>query len=461
MTLVDYLASLTHKEITVVGAGVSNRPLIGLLAAAGISVTVCDRSSPSELGEFYTTYSQKGVRFALGEDYMQDLSGDIIFRTPGIYPGHPDLQAAVARGAELTSEMEVFFRLCPCRIFAVTGSDGKTTVTSLIAALLKGAGYKVWLGGNIGHPLLAEVAQMTPADMVVLELSSFQLHSMVCAPEVAVITNLSPNHLDVHPDYEDYLAAKKQIFRRQDPTGRLVLNLDNADTAVCASEARGEVVWFSRRGVVDRGIFLRDDNMICSAGNRAVFPILSAGELLIPGAHNIENMMAAFAAVKDYVEPVSMAETARSFTGVAHRMEIVRRYRGVTYINDSIATSPNRTIAGLSCFDRKIILIAGGKDKGISYDELGPAICRHVKKLYLTGATALPIYSAVTGSAEYEEDRLTVQVIDDFAQAVQAAAAAGEEGDIVMLSPASTSFDRFKNFVERGNAFRHIIENLE
>lgn len=461
MTLVDYLSGLKNRQITVVGAGVSNRPLISLLADAGISVTVCDRSEASDLGDFYTTYSQKGVCFSLGENYLSHLSGDIIFRTPGMHPAHPALCAAVEQGAELTSEMEVFIQLCPCRIFAVTGSDGKTTATSILAALLKDAGYKVWLGGNIGNPLLADVDRMSPEDVVVLELSSFQLHSMTCAPDVAVITNLSPNHLDVHPDYSDYIEAKKQIFRHQGTNSRLVLNLDNADAAACASEAKGKVSWFSREREVDNGVFLRGDGMICAAEGGDALPILSAGELLIPGAHNIENMMAAFAAAEGYVDHTSMAETARAFTGVAHRMEIIRRHKGVTYINDSIATSPKRTLAGLSCFEDRIILIAGGKDKGISFDELGPAICRHVKSLYLTGATALPIREAVTGASEYDASRLSVYVIEDFDAAVKAAAAGAAEGDVVMLSPASTSFDRFKNFVERGNAFRKIIEDLE
>lgn len=461
LTLTEYLSGLSNKRVTVVGAGVSNRPLIGLFADTGITVSVCDRAEAPDLGEFYITLSQKGVLFSLGEEYLSDLSGDIIFRTPGMHPDHPALRAAVAQGAELTSEMEIFFRLCPCRVFAVTGSDGKTTVTSIIASLLKNAGYTVWLGGNIGNPLLADVDRMNPEDIVVLELSSFQLHSMDCSPDVAVITNLSPNHLDVHPDYADYINAKKQIFRHQSSCGRLVLNRDNADTAAYAPEANGQVSWFSRCHAVTDGIFLREDGVICAAENGNITPILPAGELLIPGAHNIENMMAAFAAVEGYVSHASMAETARTFTGVAHRMEIVRRHNGVTYINDSIATSPNRTMAGLSCFEKKIILIAGGKDKGISFEKLGPAICQHVKKLYLTGATAHLIRDAVTNAAEYDHERLAVYVIDEFEETVKAAANAATAGDVVLLSPASTSFDRFKNFAERGNAFRHIIENLE
>lgn len=461
MALKEYISSLADKRVTVIGAGISNRPLIALLANFGIDVTVCDRAEPEELGKFYLNYKDSGVKFRLGETYLDEINGDVIFRTPGMHPMHPALQRAVKNGALLTSEMEVFCALCPGRIFAVTGSDGKTTTSSVLAQILSDGGYRVWLGGNIGHPLLIAVDSIRPNDLVVLELSSFQLHSMHCAPEVAIITNLSPNHLDVHPDYSDYVNAKKQIFRNQQPGSRLVLNLDNADAAACAEEARGDVSWFSRRSSVQNGVFLREDGMICCCEKGYTEPILSASELLVPGVHNIENVMAAFAAAAGYITKETMAASVRRFTGVAHRMEIVRHYRGVTYINDSIASSPHRTLAGLACFEKKIILIAGGKDKGLSFEELGTSICKHVKALYLTGKTAESIQDAVTNAPEYDPAVLPIYVIDDFEAAVRAAAEAAEEGDVVMLSPASTSFDRFKNFEERGNLFRHIIETLE
>ncbi len=461
MTLKDYLNTLAGKSVTVVGAGISNRPLITLLADAGISVTVRDRASAEALGDFYMDSVGKGVQFRLGDGYLDDLGGDVIFRTPGMHPGQPALAAAVENGSVVTSEMEVFFSLCPCRVFAITGSDGKTTTTTLTAELLKTAGYRVWLGGNIGKPLLADVDHMKADDAVVVELSSFQLHSMYCSPDVAVITNISPNHLDVHPDYQDYIDAKKQVFKNQNPGARLVLNHDNDVTAACAEEAVGSVSWFSRREEVANGTFLRDDGMICLADGGTAAEVLPASELLIPGVHNIENMMAAFAAVYGFVSVDVMRDVARSFTGVAHRLEKIRVLRGVTYINDSIASSPNRTIAGLACFEQKVILIAGGKDKGISYDAIGPAICRHVKKLYLTGMTAGVIRAAVEKAPEYKRGEPEIFVIDGFDDAIRAASAAAEPGDVVLLSPASTSFDRFKNFEERGNRFRRVVETLE
>ena len=461
MTLNDYIASLSGRRVTVVGAGISNRPLIGLLADAGVDVTVRDRSTAEALGDFYNACVSRGVKFILGGDYLDGDLGDVVFRTPGMHPFQPSLRAAAERGSAVTSEMELFLSLCPCRVFAITGSDGKTTTTTVTAELLKAAGYTVWLGGNIGKPLLADVDKMSPEDAVVLELSSFQLHSMRCAPDVAVITNISPNHLDIHPSYEDYIAAKKQVFVNQSESSRLVLNRDNEVTEACAAEAPGKIAWFSRQSRVEDGCFLREDGMICHAEAGAVTELLPASELLIPGVHNVENMMAAFAAAWGYVPAEVMRSVARSFTGVAHRLEKIRVLRGVTYINDSIASSPNRTMAGLACFPEKVILIAGGKDKGISYAAIGPAICGHVKKLFLTGMTAPAIEDAVRRAPAYQPGEPEIVRVEDFDDAIRAASAAAENGDVVLLSPASTSFDRFKNFEERGDRFRRVVEELE
>lgn len=293
-----------------------------------------------------------------------------------------------------------------------------------------------------------------------LELSSFQLHSMDCRPNIAVITNISPNHLDVHPDYQDYIDAKKQVFINQHKDSLLVLNADNAVTAACAGDAKGNVCFFRRQGTVEQGVFLSEEGLICLARNAEVLPILPAKEIAIPGVHNIENMMAAFAAVQDLVDFDCMRQVARSFTGVAHRLEPVRILRGVTFINDSIASSPSRTIAGLSCFDKKLILIAGGKDKGVAFDDLGSVVCKHVKSLYLTGFTAEKIRQATVNAPNYRPGQPEIHVMEDFRETVEAAAREAREGDIVLLSPASTSFDRFKNFEERGNTFRKIVEEL-
>jgi len=458
LSLNKYFSDLRGKRVAVIGAGVSNRPLIRLLLTSGIDVTICDKSGIEAMGDFYREITPFHPSLCLGDTYLNDLDADVVFRTPGIHPNTPAFVKAREKGTLITSEMEVFFSLCPCRTIAVTGSDGKTTTTTLISELLKTGGYHVWLGGNIGTPLLAETDAMAPTDVAVLELSSFQLHSMSCSPDVAVVTNVSPNHLDVHPTYQDYIDAKKQIFRNQKPGARLVLNRDNEVTASFAAETTSEIYWFSRRQTVDRGFWTDADGMIRRAGGQIVMP---ASDIRIPGVHNTENMMAAFAAVDGLVGEDVFRSVARNFPGVPHRLETVRVLRGVTYINDSIASSPSRTAAGLSCFKEKVILIAGGKDKGVPFDSLGDDICRHVKSLYLTGWTAEKLKDAAMNSPLYAPGKPDIHVIDGFRDTVEAAARRAEAGDIVLLSPACTSFDRFKNFEERGKTFRKIVEGLE
>ena len=450
MTLEEYFNSLSGKRVGVVGIGVSNLPLIDLLVKYGIDVTACDRRTSRELGEQYDRLRAMGVGLCLGDSYLAHLDFDVIFRTPGLHPRF--LDGAKRRGAVITSEMEAFFALCPCRTIAVTGSDGKTTTSTLISELLKAESRRVWLGGNIGNPLLDRIPQMRPDDTAVLELSSFQLHGMRCAPDVAVVTNISPNHLDIHPTYEDYINAKKCVFAGQSSGSLLVLNRDNEITASFAAEARARISWFSMRETPERGCFCRDGKIY--RGGRFV---VDTKNVLLPGEHNIENLMAAFAAVDGLASDESCRRVAETFSGVRHRLELVRVLRGVRYYNDSIASSPTRTIAGLRSFDEKTILIAGGHDKKVPFDELGREIVSHCRAVFLTGETAQSIKKAVAGARE----DFPVFVIDDFREAVLAASAYANDGEAVLLSPACSSFDKFKNFAERGDTFRKIIEEME
>jgi len=474
--LKDYLNKLRGKRIAVVGAGVSNTPLIEVLLELGIETTVRDKRSRYELEEITIRFEEQGAKFKLGDDYLSDLSEDVIFRTPGLMPTNPALSEAVARGAILTSEMEVFFEICPCKIIAVTGSDGKTTTTSIIAELLKNEGKTVHLGGNIGTPLLCRAADMRPDDIAVAELSSFQLITMKESPDVAVVTNLSPNHLDVHSDMDEYIKAKSNIFAHQKQEDRAVFNLDNEITRKYAMSAPAEdVLFFSRRDKVKSGVYLKNGTIFESKDdNRAT--IMQAVDIILPGVHNIENYMAAFAAVSGIVSHDVMRETAKTFRGVEHRIELVRELRGVRYYNDSIASSPSRAIAGLRSFTarenrrwlkkerKKIILIAGGKDKGVAFDELGAEIVERVKALVLTGVAAKQIHDAVVSamgnSILKHTDSLEIQQCNDFEEAVHMASKLAADGDIVLLSPACTSFDRFKNFEERGNTFKSIVNSF-
>ena len=458
MTFEEYLSSLQNKTVAVIGIGVSNQPLIRLLLERGIAVTACDKKNRETLGIVAEQLEANGCRLRLGEAYLDGLTEDVIFRTPGMRPDLPQLAAAVSRGSVLTSEMEVFFEVCPCPKIAVTGSDGKTTTTTIIAELLKRAGKTVHLGGNIGHPLLAETGKMKPEDVAVLELSSFQLMTMTHSPHIAVVTNLAPNHLDVHKDFQEYIDAKENIFTHQSAKDIAVFNADNPYTLEEASRAVGRARLFSRKKELEDGVFLRGDAVI-ARHNGEERQVMTTADIKLPGVHNIENYMAAIAAVDGLVSDEVIRDFAREFGGVEHRIELIRTRNGVRWYNDSIASSPSRTIAGLNSFKEKVILIAGGKDKGISYDALGPVINDHVKLLILCGATAGVIRRVTEQAANY--DGLEIVDVEDYHQAVALAGSRAQEGDVVILSPASTSFDRFANFMERGRVFKDIVNGLK
>ena len=458
MTLYEYIENLKDKKIAVIGVGVSNTPLIEKLLKQGCNVTACDKRTAEELGEDYTRLEAMGAKFMLGEDYLENLDFDVVFRTPGLMPFDPHLEQVRKSGGVVTSEMEVFFALCPCKIIAITGSDGKTTTTTIISELLKAQGYTVHLGGNIGRPLLCDVDEMIESDFVVLELSSFQLHSMNCKPNVAVITNISPNHLDKHKDYKDYYDAKASIFLKQTADERLVLNHENEFSEYYAGMAKADIAYFSRTCELKNGVY-SDDKLIYRVNNGSKSVIMAIDDIKLPGTHNLENYMAAFAATQEYVDDSVCEDVAKTFNGVEHRLERVRELNGVVYINDSIGTSPTRTAAGLHALKVKPILIAGGYDKHIPFETLGDDICQYVKKLYLTGATAEKIADVVRASKYYTED-FPMVIMDDFKETVLAAADFAEAGDIVLLSPACAAFDKFKNFMERGKFFKQIIMEL-
>lgn len=453
----QFFTSIQGKTVTFCGIGRSHMPLIRLFQEKGALVSARDKRSLEELGDNGKALQERGVQLILGENYLEDLREDIIFRTPGMKYHLPQLEAARKRGAAVTSEMEVFFQLCPCKIYAVTGSDGKTTTTSIIAELLKAQGKTVHLGGNIGKPLLPEIESIQPEDCAVVELSSFQLISMRESPDVAVVTNLSPNHLDVHKDMQEYIDAKKNILLHQGAFSRTVLNAGNEITASFAPQVRGDCWMFRRGAPVERGVWC-DGETIYVHGQ----PLLPISQIRIPGWHNVENYMAAIAAVWGDVEPETIRRVAETFAGVEHRAEFVRELRGVKYYNDSIATSPTRVISGmLSLFPQKILLIAGGYDKHIPFEPLGPAVCEKVKTLILLGNTAQKIQDAVQAAPQYQEGCPEILRVDNMEQAVAAAAAHAQPGDIVSLSPACAAFDLYPNFEVRGRHYKDIVNGLQ
>ena len=442
------------KNITVIGIGISNLPLIKLLAGCGASVTACDKRTKAELGETALELKTLGVKLSLGESYLDNLSGEIIFKTPGMRFDLPQLVNAKENGSIITSEMEVFFEVCPSKIIAVTGSDGKTTTTTLIYKILTESGYKCHLGGNIGTPLLCTTDVICPDDICVVELSSFQLHTMTKSADVAVITNITPNHLDVHKSYEEYVEAKKNIYLYQDKDGILVVNKENEKSYECKNDAKGDARIFGYDNDCD---VYSDGSSIYAFGKK----LLDISDIRIPGEHNVQNYMTAIAATYPLYKDEAVVSVAKNFGGVAHRIEFVREIDGVRYYNSSIDSSPNRTINTLKVFD-KVILITGGKDKGIPYDELGPHLAEKAKHIVLIGKTGPLILDALNKHIEKtgEGKDITTEFCTTYEEAVLAAKKVAQKGDVVLLSNASTSFDMFKNFEERGNLFKEIVNKL-
>lgn len=459
----EFFDSLKGKRVAFIGTGVTNQSCIELFSKHGADITLCDKkNSIDDFGKYTQALKSLKIKLSLGENYLDGLKNqDMIMRTPGFEYFTPQLQAAKAQGAEVTSEMQLFFELCPCKIYAVTGSDGKTTTTTLIAEMLKAAGKTVHLGGNLGRALLPVVDTISKNDIAVVELSSFQLISMNVSPDVAVVTNVTPNHLDHHKNMQEYIDAKRNILLYQKSGSRAVLGYENDITRSMQSDVKGSFKWFTRFSQVDSGGFLRADGMLCMAENGTVTPIINKSEIGLRGEHNIENLLAAMCAVWGEVSIEAMQKVAREFKGVEHRIEPVRTLDGVQWFNDSIATSPTRVVAGLRAFDQKLIIIAGGSDKGISFAPMVPDLLKHVKTIILTGATAQKIEDAIRSDGAFAQSGLKILRAQDMEQAVNMAHAEAKSGDIVSLSPACASFDSYPNFEVRGNHYKQLVNALE
>ena len=462
LSAASFFDRLTHLRIALIGAGVSHLSLIKLLSEKGADVTVLDRSTREKFGEAKAAELEAlGVKLRLGDGYLDHLTDfDLLFRTPGMYYNHPALTAARKAGVAVTSEVECFFDCCPCKRVAVTGSDGKTTTTTLIAEFYKAAGRTVHLGGNIGAPLLARLEAVRPEDVAVVELSSFQLISMRQSPEVAVVTNVTPNHLDVHGTMEEYIDAKRNIYAHQGAFDRTVLGYDNDISRSFAEGTRGECLFFSRRAPLTDGAFLDGEGRLCMAYRGEVIPLFSKEEIFLPGLHNVENYLAAITACWGDVPPEVFRQVARQFKGVEHRIEYVRTLHGARWYNDSIGTSPTRTMAGLRSFDRKVILLAGGYDKKIPFEPLVPLLLERVKTLILMGQTAGKIEAALRADPGYQADALPILHAGSMQEAIERAHALAGEGDVVLFSPACASFDWYPNFEVRGRDFKSRVMAL-
>lgn len=456
----QFWENISSKKIALCGIGISNTPLILDFLNKGARVYACDRRSREEIGELADRIEEAGAELRLGNDYLSDLEVNIIFRTPGMSFNLPELTSARKKGIAVTSEMEVFFDLCPATIFAVTGSDGKTTTTTLIAEMLKKQGKTVHVGGNIGNPLLPEIDNIKPEDFVVVELSSFQLISMRKSPDVAVVTNVAPNHLDIHKDMDEYVEAKKNIILHQNAFSRTVLNYDNEITNNFKEYVRGQSLGFSMERRVKNGAWLDEGGYLHMSYRGIDAPIMHRNDIAILGDHNVENYLTAISAVWGYVSTENIRKVAKEFAGVEHRIEFVREKDGVKYYNDSIASSPTRTIAGLKAFDKKVILLAGGYDKHIPFEPMAPYITSKVKLLLLCGPTADAIEVAVMSDENYSDGCPEIIKTASLEESIELAHSRAVSGDIVTLSPACASFDAFPNFAARGKFFKEKVNNL-
>lgn len=457
------LAQLKGKRVMIFGMGKSNEYLIKFLSKEKINLVLCDTKQGAQIPSHILEYiksTKTECRF--GGNCTEKIDCDILIRTPGMSFNSDFILRARKAGVTVTSEMEMFFDICPCPIIGITGSDGKSTVTSIIYEMLKNAGKKVYKGGNLGEPFLARLDEMQSSDIVVAELSSFQLISMRKSPNIAVITNISPNHLDVHKNMEEYIAAKKNIFLHQGAFGRTILNYDNAYTREFSEETRGKVVFFSRKTELENGVWANQNGDIFVSEKGESKLILNRNDIKILGNHNLENYLAAIAAVWGIAGVNSIIKTAKEFPGIAHRMEKVTTLNSVDYYNDSIATTPTRVISGcLSLFSKKIILICGGYDKNIPFDELGDVINQKVKILVLMGQTAEKIENCIKKSKIYQDNEIKIFHAKDMEEAVKISAKNAQPNDIVVLSPACASFGMYKNFEKRGEHFKRVVNELK
>ena len=462
---------LQNKRCTVVGLGVSNLPLIDFLLSHGACVTARDQKERTEIEALALELEGKGISLFLGTNYLEGIDEDLIFRSPGLRPDHPAFVSAVERGAILTSEMELFLELTTATVIGITGSDGKTTTTTLTGKILeeacraRGRG-KVFVGGNIGTPLLPRVFEMTDKDFAVIELSSFQLQTMRRSPMISAVTNVTENHLNWHLGMEEYVEAKCNIFRHP-PARVLVTNAENEITANFCDTFDGKRILFSskKRSRADFSaqkstltVYEKDGTIILDDGTPHA--MLNVSDIHVPGRHNVENFMTAIALTHEFASPENITAAAQGFFGVPHRLERVRVLDGVTYYNSSIDSTPARTAAALSALTEKPIVICGGYDKHVSYEPLAISLCERARAVVLTGATAQKIKDELDARPEVQAGLLPVYEETTFEGAVHRAREIAQSGDTVLLSPACASFDAFRNFAERGDTFRRIVNEF-
>lgn len=460
LKLKEFNESLKGKKVAILGLGVSNLPLIDYLYEKEANIYLFDAKEYNQLDKnIQDKINKYNLNSVLGNNYMDKVTGfDIIFRSPSILPTRTELVKEANNGCLVTTEIEMLMKLIPSKIIGITGSDGKTTTTTLISKCLEANGYNVFVGGNIGTPLFTKASEMKENDIVVLELSSFQLMGMNVSPNISVVTNITPNHLNVHKDMEEYILSKRRIIDNQNENDICVLNYNDKIVKDFSNFAKGKVRYFSNIDNITDGFCIKND-AIYQVVNNNYYKIMDTKDIMLRGKHNYENICTCLTAISDLIDIDKTIQVFKTFKGVEHRLEFVREINGIKWYNDSVSSSPTRTIAGLNSYSENIVLIAGGYDKNISYDIIGEPIVNKVSTLILMGDTKEKIYDATIEAEKKLNKKVDKYIVSSLEEAVNLAFSKAKEGEIVLFSPASASFDMFKNFADRGEKFKFIVNN--
>lgn len=451
-----------NKKITVMGLGLfgGGVGVAKFLARHGAHVTVTDLRDTAELSQSISQLEGFPITYKLGGHFEEDfINTDMVIVNPAVPQNSKFLQIARSNHISVDTEINIFLKLCPAPIIGITGSNGKSTTTTLTGRILQQAARTTWIGGNIGISLLSHLEEIKSQEIVVLELSSFQLkefHAIKKSPQVSIVTNISPNHLDRHKDMNDYIQAKKGIILHQKPEDYTILNYDDMELRNWEKECKGQVLWYSTKHTLKNGAFIKGENIVLSINGKDI-SIPCTSRVKLPGIHNLQNILAASCAA--YLAGASerhIEKAVTTFTGLEHRLEFVREIHGIQYYNDSKATTPESAIAAITAFQAPVVLIAGGYDKGSSFERLAEICARYTKSVILIGKTAEKINGLILKKIDLKKVP-TIHITDNFREAFQKANAIAKRGDIVLLSPACASYDMFTNYEERGRLFKDMV----
>ncbi|MBU0704140.1 MAG: UDP-N-acetylmuramoyl-L-alanine--D-glutamate ligase [Chloroflexi bacterium] len=456
--------AIRNSHVVILGLARQGTALARFLVRAGAEVTISDLRAEEELSDSLAELAGLPVRYVLGEHPLSLLDrADLLCLSGGGPLDAPIVVEAQRRDIPLSNDAQLFLERCPAPVIGITGSAGKTTTTALVGEMCRAAGFRTWVGGNIGNPLIADLNEIKPDDRVVMELSSFQLEIMRTSPHIAAVLNITPNHLDRHGTMEAYIEAKRNVVAHQKSDDFALLGYDDANARALALETAAQLLWFSGGAEVDEGAFRTNGELTLRMGGEDRV-ICQTSEVRLRGRHNLLNVLAACAlAGVSGVDLEAMRQVATTFTGVEHRLELVRELNGACWYDDSIATAPERSLAALRSFEEPIVLLAGGRDKKLPWDEFARETVQRVRQLVTFGEAGPMIARVVeqaAGSRRQEAKLERITQVKTMEEAVEAAARLAQPGDVVLLSPGGTSFDAFRDFAERGDRFKQLVQEL-